>query len=142
MTQKSSPLTNDWAAYSPPTTLDDEVVKLSSGQMVPPPPPWDIEASVPTIFGAAPAAVDVAANGEGFTPISKTMGFKTTPLHLATAMTLAPLKTSHANKEGYNFSKSSEEEDSPPRLPDQPAVTTTHDKDPAVLIAAIASTKH
>jgi hypothetical protein len=84
---------------------------------VPPPPPGDIEASVPTIIGAAPAAVDAAANNEGFTPVSKTMGFKTTPLCLVMATTTAPLTTSHANKEGYNFSESSEEEDSPPLLP-------------------------
>ncbi len=126
----------------PHATLDDEGVKLCLGDTVPPPPPQDIEASVPTIIGVAPAAVNAAANDEGFTPVSRTMGFKTTPLCLAMATTMAPLTTSHANKEGYNFSESSEEEDSPPLLPDQPAVTTTHDKDPAVLIAAIANAEH
>ncbi len=142
MTRKSSPSTNNWAAYSPPATLDDEGVKLCLRHMVPPPPPGDIEASVPTIIGATPAAVNAAANNEGLTPVSKTMGFKTTPLCLATAMTTVPSTTSHADKEGYNFSESSEEEDSPPLLPNWPAVTTMHNKDPAVLIAVIADAKH
>ncbi len=97
---------------------------------------------MPTIIGAAPAAVNAADNNEGFTPISRTMGFKNTPLRLVTATTTVPLTTSHADKEGYNFSKSSEEEDSPPLLPYRPAVTMMHDKDPSVLIAAIANAKH
>jgi hypothetical protein len=142
MTRKSSPLTNNRAAYSPPPTSNDEGVKLHLGCTVPPPPPGDIEASVLTIIGGAPVAVNATASDEGFTPVSRTMGFKTTPICLAMATITAPLTTSHANKEGYNFFESSEEEDSPPLLPNQPAVTMTHDKDLAVLMAASAQAKH
>jgi hypothetical protein len=67
-----------WGVLFPPATLDDEGVKLCLRHMVPPPPPGDIEASVPTIIGATPAAVDAAADNEGFNPLSRTMGFKTT----------------------------------------------------------------
>ena len=108
----------------------------------PPPPPGDIKASIPTIIGATPAAVNAAADDEGFTPISRTMGIKTTPLHLATATTMALSTTLQANKGGYNSFKSSEEEDSPPLLLDQPEATTTLNEDPADLIAAISESEH
>jgi hypothetical protein len=67
-----------WGSLFPPATLDDDGVKLCLSYMVPPPPPGDIEASMPTIIGATPVAVDAAADNEGFTPVSRTMGFKTT----------------------------------------------------------------
>jgi hypothetical protein len=88
----------------PPATLDDEEVKLRLGQTVPPPPPGDIKASMPPIIDVAPEAVATAANNDGFTPVSQTRGFKTVPLHLATATTMAPLTVLHGCNESYDFS--------------------------------------
>jgi hypothetical protein len=97
---------------------------------------------MPPIIDVAPEAVATAANNDGFTPVSQTRGFKTVPLSLATATTMAPLTVLHGPKEAYNFSESSDEEDSPPLPPNQPTVTTRHGKDPSKLIAAIAESKH
>jgi hypothetical protein len=108
----------------------------------PPPPPGDIKASIPTIIGAPPVVVNAAAKDDGFTPISRTMGFKTTPLYLVAAMTTVLLTTSHANKGGYNSFESSDKEDSPPLLPNQTEAMTTLDEDPAYLIATIFESEH
>jgi hypothetical protein len=137
MTRKSLPSTNDGWAFSPPNTLDDEGVKLRSGRTVPPPIPGNIETSLQTIIGAAPMAVDAAADDDGFSPVSQSTGLKTTPFHLATATTPTVLTTAHAAKGGYKSSESFEEEDSPPLLPDRPAMMTTLNEDPVAFIAAI-----
>jgi hypothetical protein len=55
---------------------------------------------------------------------------------------MAPLTVLHGCNESYDFSESSDKEDSPPLLPNQPTVTTMHDEDPAKLIAAITNSKH
>jgi hypothetical protein len=57
-------------------------------------------------------------------------------------MTTAPSTVLHGRKEAYDFSESSDKKDSPPLLPGRPTVRTTHDEDPAKLIAAIAESEH
>jgi hypothetical protein len=138
MTRKSSLLTNDGSAFSPPATTDDEGFQLRSGRKLPTPNPGDILTSLPTVIGAASAAVDAAVDNDGFSPISQSTGFKTTPFHLATATITTVSITAHAARGDYDSSESSHEEKSQPLLPDQPATLTTLDEDPVTLLAAIS----
>jgi hypothetical protein len=96
MTRKSSPSTDYGTAFPPPATTDDEKMKLRSGLTVPTPNSGIIETGLPTVFSAAHAAVETAIDDDGFSSISQSTGFKTTPFHLATATTTTALTTAHA----------------------------------------------
>jgi hypothetical protein len=109
----------------------------------PPPPSGVVATSVLPIVGMAFTMVNVAINDEGFTKISRALGLKTTPLHLATATTTVPLTTLQAKVGGCDFSKFSKEEDSQTLLStNQPEANMTLDKDPEVLLAAISASEH
>jgi hypothetical protein len=142
MTRNSLLLTDDGLAFSLPATTDDEGFQLCSSRKLPTPNPGDIETSLPTVIGAASAAVNAAVDNDGFSPISRSTGFKTTPFHLATATTTTVSTTVHAAHGDYNSSESSDKEKSQPLLPDQPATLTTLNKDPVTLLAAISKSEH
>jgi hypothetical protein len=134
--------TNDGSAFSLPATMDDEGFQLCSGHKLPTPNPGDTETSLPTVIGAASAAVDASVDDDGFSPISRSTGFRTTPFHLATAKTTTVLTTTHAARRDYNSSKSSDKEKSQPLLLDQPTTLTTLNEDPVTLLAAISKSEH
>jgi hypothetical protein len=142
MTRKSSPSTDDGSAFSPPATTDDEGIKLRSGLTVPTPTPGTIATNLPTVMGAAHAAVEPALDDERFTPISRSAGFKTTPFHLAAATAKTASTTAHAAAGDYDSPESSDEERSQPLLSDQPETFATLNEDPVILLAAISDSEH
>jgi hypothetical protein len=142
MTRKSSPLTDNGSAFSPPATTDDEGIKLRSGLTVPTPTPGTIATNLPTVMGAAHAAVEPALNDEGFTPISRSAGFKTTPSNLTAATAMTALTTAHAAAGDYDSPESSDKERSQPLLSDGPETFATLNEDPIILLAAISNSEH
>jgi hypothetical protein len=142
MTWKSLPSTDDGLAFSPPATTDDEGIKLRSGLSVPTPTPGTIATNLPTVMGAAHAAVKPALDDKGFTLISQSTGFKTTPFNLAAATTKTALTTVHAAAGDYNSPESSDKKRSQPLLSDRPETFATLNKDPVILLAAISNSEH
>jgi hypothetical protein len=96
------------------------------------------ETSPTTTIGTASVAVDAPVDKDGFSPISQSTGFKTTPFHLATATNPMASTTAQRALGDYNYSESSDEEKSQPLLPDRLATITTFDKNPATLLETMS----
>jgi hypothetical protein len=96
------------------------------------------ETSPTTTIDTASVAVDAPVDKDGFSPISRSTGFKTTPFHLATTTNPTASTTAQTALGDYDYSKSSDKEKSQPLLPDRPATITTFDKNPATLLETMS----